>query len=1097
MGVAMKCFSCRGFVSCLVLVLVTAAPRASAMTAAHTVRTASIQTIEIQVSDATPDIGQTIALSLTDVSSVDQVEWDLGGSGCEGAPQTAVCTPGVTDCLSWSHAYDSAGVKTVQATLTIGGEVQPPVTTTVTVNASGVCSGGGGSCSYDLTPSSQNFPSSGGSASFTVDTSAGCDWTASRSGSWITIVSGGSGTGPGTVVYEIPPNESIDERLGFIMVMGKFHSISQDPIIVPTDFTVSDPNPVEIGQLITFTVADERLVPERWQFGGINCAETHQVVHCSSDPDMCRSMSWSYRDPGWKTVRLTTTTGERERPVQVSTQGECCVKDAAPDPGFSMTPNPAAVGDVVTFLADSIDTKDSEISISHAPQNPEIGETVTLTINGTGAVESTAWSFGEDGCGNYRAHYTCVPGFTDCLQNLFQFASSGTKVVELRIDGATDPVTTEIEVQATGSCPAGGCSYSVTPQSRTFDHAGGTGTFNVTTGADCDWEPVTPAAWITIESGGGPDSGVVTYLVQENTGGERQATITAGGRVHNVNQTAAPVEPEPDDDSPDSWLWTVSLDGGVVVTSAGASFTHTFTDPGLYSVRLEVENCVGSASREATLEIEGTPTESGADFVVPSAVHTPGLNGTSWRTDVVVFNPDSDTMAVDLSYRPEDAAPGSSVNHGMSLFIEPKATRIYEDVVAVIPGLIRDDDGTDSYIGSLGFRYSNFGQRDVRPLIVSRTYNSTAAGTFGQFVPAVSTSGLSDGLLHLCGLVHNSEYRTNIRLANLSSSRQWAALRVIDQDGASIGEPVVVPIQPNSTTQINGIAERAGAAADLDVFSVTIDSSGPGVTGWASVVDNATGDPVLYQSLTELSTLTNAWIPGVAHLPGLNDSLWRTDVTFYNQTSHDLNTTIEYVPSEDLGLRPRFDIRNHPPGQSLYFQDLLGVSLLPAGISSKGFLVVEAQNANETPQVAARTYNLAIGGGTFGQNLKVYGPDDRIRVGSSAFVPGVVLSQTTTEGARTNLGILNVSETDAAEVRVALWSSDGSGVLAEATFVVDPHVLWQRDLATRLGLSGVELKGSLEIQLLSGDAVVAYGSIIDNQTQDPILVPALPAVGRD
>ena len=48
--------------------------------------------------------------------------------------------------------------------------------------------------------------SSGGSGNITVTTQSGCAWSASSGVSWITITSGSSGTGSGTVVYSVTSN---------------------------------------------------------------------------------------------------------------------------------------------------------------------------------------------------------------------------------------------------------------------------------------------------------------------------------------------------------------------------------------------------------------------------------------------------------------------------------------------------------------------------------------------------------------------------------------------------------------------------------------------------------------------------------------------------------------------------------------------------------------------------------------------------------------------------------------------------------------------------------------------------------------------------
>jgi len=54
----------------------------------------------------------------------------------------------------------------------------------------------------------QDFPTSGGTGSVTVTYPVGCPWTASSVSSWITITSGASGTGNGSVAYTVAANPS-------------------------------------------------------------------------------------------------------------------------------------------------------------------------------------------------------------------------------------------------------------------------------------------------------------------------------------------------------------------------------------------------------------------------------------------------------------------------------------------------------------------------------------------------------------------------------------------------------------------------------------------------------------------------------------------------------------------------------------------------------------------------------------------------------------------------------------------------------------------------------------------------------------------------
>src|SRR6185312_8057594 len=64
----------------------------------------------------------------------------------------------------------------------------------------------GGTCSFSINPTSASFAAAGGSGSVTVSTSAGCNWTAASNNSFITVTSGASGSGNGTVNYSVAAN---------------------------------------------------------------------------------------------------------------------------------------------------------------------------------------------------------------------------------------------------------------------------------------------------------------------------------------------------------------------------------------------------------------------------------------------------------------------------------------------------------------------------------------------------------------------------------------------------------------------------------------------------------------------------------------------------------------------------------------------------------------------------------------------------------------------------------------------------------------------------------------------------------------------------
>jgi RHS repeat-associated protein len=81
-------------------------------------------------------------------------------------------------------------------------------------------------CGYALSPSSQHFVAAGEVSSFDVTSGAGCPWNTTTTNGWITINSGATGTGNGTVSFTVQANNG-GSRTGSISVSGRVFTISQ------------------------------------------------------------------------------------------------------------------------------------------------------------------------------------------------------------------------------------------------------------------------------------------------------------------------------------------------------------------------------------------------------------------------------------------------------------------------------------------------------------------------------------------------------------------------------------------------------------------------------------------------------------------------------------------------------------------------------------------------------------------------------------------------------------------------------------------------------------------------------------------------------
>ena len=172
-------------------------------------------------------VGCTYALSPASQSVV------AGG----GTGSTAVTAPtgcawtGVSNSTSWltvTSGASGSGNGTVAfsatanpngtprtGTLTIGGQ-------TFSVNQAAV------GCTYALSPASQSVVAGGGTGSTAVTAPTGCAWTGvSNSTSWLTVTSGASGTGNGTVAFSATANPNGTPRTGTLTIGGQTFSVNQ------------------------------------------------------------------------------------------------------------------------------------------------------------------------------------------------------------------------------------------------------------------------------------------------------------------------------------------------------------------------------------------------------------------------------------------------------------------------------------------------------------------------------------------------------------------------------------------------------------------------------------------------------------------------------------------------------------------------------------------------------------------------------------------------------------------------------------------------------------------------------------------------------
>jgi hypothetical protein len=151
-----------------------------------------------------------------------------GGNTTVTIQATPSCSWTATSNVPWL-AVVGVGAGAGNGAVTIGASANTGTTRTGTATIAGqtFTVTQSGSCLATLNPASASIGSSAGNGpSVAVIVAAGCAWTASTTDSWITITSGASGSGNGTVAFSVTANTGTS-RTGSITIAGQPFSVTQ------------------------------------------------------------------------------------------------------------------------------------------------------------------------------------------------------------------------------------------------------------------------------------------------------------------------------------------------------------------------------------------------------------------------------------------------------------------------------------------------------------------------------------------------------------------------------------------------------------------------------------------------------------------------------------------------------------------------------------------------------------------------------------------------------------------------------------------------------------------------------------------------------
>jgi uncharacterized repeat protein (TIGR01451 family) len=187
--------------------------------------TATVTATETDGNSANNSAGET-----TKVSASPSINGHVTGASVSGVLMTLSGSQSATTTTDSNGFYQFAE-------LTAGGNFtvtpsktnlsfSPPARTFNPLNSDQTGDFAASACTFSLAPTSQSFGAGGGSGNVNVVTLQGCSWTAISASSWITINSGASGTGNGTVNFTVSPTTV--PRAGHLTIAGQNFAVYQE-----------------------------------------------------------------------------------------------------------------------------------------------------------------------------------------------------------------------------------------------------------------------------------------------------------------------------------------------------------------------------------------------------------------------------------------------------------------------------------------------------------------------------------------------------------------------------------------------------------------------------------------------------------------------------------------------------------------------------------------------------------------------------------------------------------------------------------------------------------------------------------------------------
>ncbi len=243
---------------------------------------------------------------------------------------------------------------------------------------------------------------------------------------------------------------------------------------------------------------------------------------------------------------------------------------------------------------------------------------------------------------------------------------------------------------------------------------------------------------------------------------------------------------------------------------------------------------------------------------------------------------------------------------------------------------------------------------------------------------------------------------------------------------------------------------------------------------------------------------TDLFIPAVGHSQGFGGAQWRADLWILNPSASQSATVTVYLLLRQANPTPTSQTVAVAPGQTVYFQDVVGAGLFGQSDASGGLRITSNVPVVATAESYVANVTTSKGTGTSGQFFGGVPAALALGAGDAADVIGLDQDAANDTGKfRSNLALVETTggantvnlvldRLDPAGTVVGSWACDGTNPACA------PLGPWEvRQLNTVLSLFTPTTGANQRIRVRvtgGGGRVIAAGSRIDNATGDPSTV---------